>query len=68
MLPQKEIPILVHLTVGVNRIEHLEKVTTNTADLNTFKRRINEVISTQGGRYAGWDIENYYLETPMGRS
>ena len=38
------------------------------ADLTTFKIHINSVIYTRGVRYVGWDIGNYYLETPMGRS
>ena len=67
MQPQKEDPIRVRLTVGRNRMEYPVKVTTKMAEFNTFKIRINSVISTQGVRYAGWDIGNYYLETPMGR-
>ena len=35
------------------------------SDITTFKIHINSVISTQGKRYAGWDIRNYYLETIM---
>ena len=67
MRTQKEDPIRVRLTVGRNRMEYPVKVTTKMAEFNTFKIRINSVISTQGVRYAGWDIGNYYLETPMGR-
>ena len=40
---------------------------TNTEDLATFKMHINDVILTQGASYARWDIENYYLETPIGQ-
>ena len=68
MQPHKEDPIRVRLTVGRNRIEYPVKVTTKAADLTTFKIHISSVISTGGLRYAGWDIVNYYLETPMGWS
>ena len=44
------------------------KLTTKRADLATFNIHISTVISIQGARYYGWDILNYYLETPMGKS
>ena len=66
--PQKEEPIQVLLTVGGNCIEYTVKVSTKTVDLTTFNIHINSVISTIGAKYAGWDIGNYYLETPIGRS
>ena len=65
--PNKEEPIIVNITVGENRIEYPEKVTTKTADITTLKIHINSVISARGARYAGWDIGNYYLEKTMGR-
>ena len=68
MIPQKEYPIRVRLTVGGNIIEYTGKVTTKTADLTTFKIHINSAIPTQIAQYARWDIGDYYLETPMGRS
>ena len=68
MPPQKKDPIRVRLTVEVNIIEYMGKLTTKTADITTFNIHINSVISTQGARYSGWDIVNYYLEIPMGRS
>ena len=68
MQPKKEDPNRVQLTVGGNRIEYPGKLTTKMAYLTTFKIHINSVISTQGARYACWDIGNYHLETLMGRS
>ena len=68
MRTHKEDPIRVSLTVGGNRIEYPGKSTTKTANITTFKIHTNYVISTRGAIYAGWDIGNYYLETPMGRS
>ena len=41
---------------------------TKMSYFTTFKILINSVISTQGTRYDGWDIDNYYLETLMGWS
>ena len=68
MQPQKEDTIKVLLTVGVHQIEYPVKVTTKIEDLTTFKIHINFVIFRRGTIYAGWDIGNYYLETPMGLS
>ena len=66
--PQKEDPNRVRLAVGGNRIEYTGKLRTKTADFITFKIHINSVIYTRGARYDRWDIGNYSLETPMGRS
>ena len=68
MHPQKEDPIRVRLTIWGNCIEYQVTLSTKTADLATFKIHINSVIFTRGAKYAGWNIGNYYLETPMGRS
>ena len=64
--PQREDPIIVWLSVGGTIIEYPGIVTSNRVDLATFNIHINSVISRRGARYAGWDIGNYYLETPMG--
>ena len=66
--PHKVCTIIVRLTVEGNIIKYRGKVTTKTADLTTFTIHINSVIFTRGARYAWWDIENYYLKTPMGWS
>ena len=41
------------------------ELTTRTADMLTSKLMWNSVISTPGARYAGMDIKNFYLGTPM---
>ena len=41
---------------------------TPTADLLTVKLLLNSVISTEGARFMGIDIKNFYLNTPMDRS
>ena len=68
MITHNEYLIRVRLTIGGNIIEYTVKATTEMADLTTFKIHINSVIYTRGARYDRWDIGNYSLETPMGRS
>ena len=63
--PQKEYLIRVRITVGGNHIEYQGKVMTKTADLTMFKLHVNSAVLTRGARYTGWDIGNFYLETPM---
>ena len=42
-------------------------VGTNTASLELFKLMINSVLSRKGAKYVCFDIENFYLSTPLGR-
>jgi hypothetical protein len=65
--PQKAEPERTRLTVGGNLINYPGEVSTATSDLTTAKLVINSVISTEGARYAGVDIKNFYLGTPMER-
>ena len=53
------------LTVGGDQLEYFGPVTTETADITTVKVIINSVISTQGAKFATFDIKNFYLGTPM---
>ena len=39
--------------------------TTRTADLTTCKIHLNGVVSTEGGRFASLDIQDFYLGTPL---
>jgi hypothetical protein len=48
------------LTVGRDK-------STRTAGLTTAKILINSVISTQGAKFLVIDINNFYLNTPLGR-
>jgi len=41
---------------------------THTADLLAVKLLLNSVISTEGARFMGIDIKNFYLNMPMDRS
>jgi hypothetical protein len=52
-------------TVGGNLIKYPFKSTTCTADMLLSKIMWNSVISTQDARFAGANIKNMYLETPL---
>jgi hypothetical protein len=55
------------LTVGGDQIEYPGGKSTRTAGLTTAKILINSVISTQGANFLVIDINNFYLNTPLGR-
>jgi hypothetical protein len=55
------------LTVGGDQIEYPGDKSTRTAGLTTAKILINSVISTQGAKFLVIDINNFYLNTPLGR-
>ena len=42
-------------------------VSTNTASLELFNLVINSILSRAGAKYVCFDIENFYLSTPLGR-
>jgi hypothetical protein len=65
--PQKTEPERTRLTVGGNLINYPGDVSTATSDLTTAKLVINSVLSTPNAKYAGLDINNFYLGTPMSR-
>jgi hypothetical protein len=55
------------LTVGGDQIEYPGDKSTQTAGLTTAKILINSVISTLGARFLVIDINNFYLNTPLGQ-
>jgi hypothetical protein len=55
------------LTVGGDQIEYPGDKSTRTAGLTTAKILINSVISTPGAKFLVIDINNFYLNTPLGR-
>jgi hypothetical protein len=65
--PQKEDPNRVCITVGGNLIDYPFELTTHTANMVSSKILWNSVISTKDARFAGADIKNMYLETPLDR-
>ena len=65
--PQKEDPNQVRITVGGNLINYPFELTTCTTDMISSKLLWNSTISTKGARFAGANIKNMYLETPLNR-
>ena len=65
--PQKEDPNRVRMTAGGNLLQYPGELTTRTADLTTSKIIWNSVLSTEGARFMGIDIKNFYLGTPLDR-
>jgi hypothetical protein len=55
------------LTVGGDQIEYPGDKSTRTTGLTTAKILINSVISTLGAKFPVIDINNFYLNTPLGR-
>jgi hypothetical protein len=55
------------LTVGGDQIEYPGDKSTRTAGLTTAKNLVNSVISTLGAKFLVIDINNFYLNTPLGR-
>jgi hypothetical protein len=54
------------LTVGEDQIEYPGDKSTRTAGLTTAKILINSVISTLRAKFLVIDINNFYLNTPLG--
>jgi hypothetical protein len=48
-----------------NLIDYPGDVSTQTANLTTFKTHLNSVISTPGAKYMCMDVGNFYLMTPL---
>ena len=65
--PQKADPNRVRITAGGNLIAYPDELTTRTADLTCSKILWNRGLSTENAKYAGLDIANFYLGTPLDR-
>jgi hypothetical protein len=55
------------LTVGGYQIKYPGEKSTRTAGLATAKILTNSVISTPNAKFLFIDINNFYLNTPLGR-
>ena len=53
------------MTAGGNLLHYTGELTTRTVDLNTSKIEWNSILSTEGARFMGIDIKNFYLDTPL---
>ena len=62
---QKEDLNHVRITVGGNLLDYPFELTTCTADMVSSKILWNSVIRTKDARFAGSDVKNMYLETPL---
>ena len=65
--PQKAETNRTRLTFGGNNLQTDIDCGTPTADLLTVKLLLNSVISTEGARFMGIDLKDFYLNTPMDR-
>jgi hypothetical protein len=65
--PQKEDPNCICITVGGNLINCPFELTTRTTDMVSSKLLWNSTISTKGAHFAGANIKNMYLDTPLPR-
>ncbi len=63
--PQKEDPNRIRITIGGNLIDYSFELTTRIVDMVSSKILWNSVIRTKGACFAGADIKNMYLETPL---
>jgi hypothetical protein len=57
----------VRLTVGGDTLDYSGDVATSTADITTFKIKINRTLSTEDAAMMMMDIKNYYLGNPLTR-
>ena len=51
--------------MGGDKMESVMDTTTKTADLITCKFHMNGLVSTPGARFAGGDVKDFYLNTPL---
>ncbi len=65
--PQKVDPNCVRIAVGRNLIKYPFELTTCTADMLLSKIMWNSIISTPDAQFAGANIKNVYLKTPLDR-
>ena len=65
--PGKKDPNGARITICVKNVCYPGDVGTNTASLELFKLMINSVLSRVGAKYVCFDIEFFYLSTPLDR-
>ena len=65
--PGKKDPNRTRIVIFGTNVCYPGDVGTNTASLELFKLMINIVISRSGAKYVCFDIENFYLSTPLDR-
>ena len=65
--PQKQDPNRTRITIGGNRICYPHDTGTKTGSLELVKLQLNSVLSTPDAMFACFDLENFYLGTPLDR-
>ena len=63
--PNKTVHERLRMCMGGDKMESVMETTTRTAYLTTCKLHMNVVVSTQGARFAGGDVKDFYLSTPL---
>jgi hypothetical protein len=65
--PNKASPIRFRVTVGGDRIQYPDEVSTEASNLATVKLLLSSIISTPGAKWMSIDIKDFYLKTTMSR-
>ena len=65
--PDKAYPNRTRITIGGNRINYPHDVGTPTGSLELLKLLINSILSTPNAKFASFDINFFYLNTPLTR-
>ena len=65
--PNKEVHERLRMCMVGHKMEIVIETITRTADLTTCKLHMNGVVSTPGARFAGGDVKDFYLNTPLKR-
>ena len=65
LIPNKAVYERLRMCMGGENMESIMDTTTRTADLTICKLHIIGVVSTPGARFAGGDVKDFYLHTPL---
>ena len=61
----KAVHEIFRMCMGGDKMEIVMETTTRTADITTCKLHMNGVVSIPGARFAGGDVKDFYLNTPL---
>ena len=65
VIPVENDPNHTQITIYCTNVCYPGDVVTNTESLELFKLVINSILSRAGAKYVYFDIENFYLSTPL---
>ena len=65
--PGKKDPNRTRITIYGTNVCYPGDVGEDTASLELFKLMVNSILSRSGANYVCFDIENFYVSTPLGR-